>query len=295
MEIMNCPDPLYTPPKPYYTADFNNYLMLHHTVLSSTQDYHLELEAILVYVESGHGRVTINGVVFPVEPGCACMLQTYHAYRFSSAKGDTLHLRVLILDYPLMGAISYRTPDPHQIEAGMDQMPVIRCSPAGQSEFLSIFQKFENVQEDTRLQNVLMKVSLFGQLEELYSRESSNAEPLSYSFPPGWRAWPYITKFCTKNITAADVAAEVGVTVPQLNRELRRISGYDFRRLLTRARVGIAASILLLNGLSTQYISRITGFPSENAMFRGFKEWRGLTPQELREKCFLQKTAIPGT
>lgn len=52
---MNCPDPLYTPPKPYYTADFNNYLMLHHTVLSSTQDYHLELEAILVYVESGHG------------------------------------------------------------------------------------------------------------------------------------------------------------------------------------------------------------------------------------------------
>lgn len=40
MEIARCPDPLYTTPKPCYTADFNHYLTLHRSVLSSEQDYH---------------------------------------------------------------------------------------------------------------------------------------------------------------------------------------------------------------------------------------------------------------
>ena len=293
MEFVNCPDPLYTPPTPYYTADFNNYFTLHHTVVPSAQDYHLERESIFVYVRQGHGHVTINGVIFPLEPGCACLLQTYHAYRFASAKDDALHLTVLIMDYPLLGAIGYRNPNPQMIEASMDQMPIVRLSPQGQGQVEEIFQKFQEAEPAIDLQNSLIKVGLFGQLNVLYATEIHGAKPCGFVFPPGWKAWHYITKFCTKSITAAEVAGEVGLTVPQLNRELRRISGYDFRKLLTRSRVGIAASILLLNGLSTQYISRITGFPSENAMFRGFKEWRGLTPQELREKMLCPENHCP--
>lgn len=293
MEIAKCQDPLYTTPKPYYTADFNNYLTLYRSVLSSEQDYHLEVESILVYVESGRGRVTINGLVFSIEAGYACLLQTYHAYRFSSVKDDALHLRVLVLDYPLLASIGYRVPDPQRIGAAMEQMPVICCSPSTQNEILQIFQKFEQVQQSSDIHDILIKVALCGQLKCLYAQEVRHSMPLPFPPPPGWTAWPYITKFCTKDITAADVAAAVGVTVPQLNRELRWISGYGFHRLLTRARVGIAASILLLNGLSTQYISRITGFSSENAMFRGFREWRGMTPQELRDKMLSPENRCP--
>lgn len=293
MEIARCPDPLYTTPKPCYTADFNHYLTLHRSVLSSEQDYHLEVESVLVYVESGRGGVTINGLIFSIETGCACLLQTYHTYRFSSVKDDVLHLRVLVLDYPLLASIGYRVPDPQRIGAAMEQMPVVHCSPSTQSEMLHIFHKFEQVQEQASTHTILIKVALCGQLKLLYAQEALRAKPLPFPAPAGWNAWPYITKFCTKNLTAADVAAAVGVTVPQLNRELRWISGYSFHRLLTRARVGIAASVLLLNGLSTQYISRITGFPSENTMFRAFREWRGMTPQELREKMLSPENRCP--
>lgn len=122
MEIARCPDPLYTTPKPCYTADFNHYLTLHRSVLSSEQDYHLEVESVLVYVESGRGWVTINGLIFSIETGCACLLQTYHTYRFSSVKDDVLHLRVLVLDYPLLASIGYRC----QIPSG-SAPPWSRC------------------------------------------------------------------------------------------------------------------------------------------------------------------------
>ncbi len=187
MEIARCPDPLYTTPKPCYTADFNHYLTLHRSVLSSEQDYHLEVESVLVYVESGRGGVTINGLIFSIETGCACLLQTYHTYRFSSVKDDVLHLRVLVLDYPLLASIGYRVPDPQRIGAAMEQMPVVHCSPSTQSEMLHIFHKFEQVQEQASTHTILIKVALCGQLKLLYAQEALRAKPLPFPAPAGWK------------------------------------------------------------------------------------------------------------
>lgn len=159
---------------------------------------------------------------------------------------------------------------------------------------IELLHRFQEIPDGSSPENAMIKVGICGQLKSLFFRkEAVQIENGDLPFPLGWRAWPYITKFCTKDITAAGVATALGGTETQLNWELRKISGYDFRKLLTRARVNLSASSLLLKGLSMQYLARMVGFSSENALFYSFKEWRGMTPLDLRAKMLSQENRCP--
>ena len=284
MEISLCREPLYSHPKPYYSKDFNRYLTLQYSVISSSQEYYLEMDPVFLFVRKGTGHLTVNGLIFPIRPGCAFLLQSYHAYRFSAITGAPLDLVAVVLDHTLLGAISYSRPIPGLIQKCMEQIPVLYSTPEVQTQFSALLARLHTVDGETSQSACLIKVAICGQIKSIFLRECSRSSLQKYPLPAAWRAWNYLVSFCTKRVTAAEVADAAGLQASQLNRELRKISGYDYRKLITRTRVGVASSMFLLSGVSMQHIARITGFPSESAFFRAFQEWRGMTPQELKEQ-----------
>lgn len=289
MEISLCSEPLYSHPEPYYSKDLNNYLSLQHSIVSSPQEYHLEMDPVFIYVPEGTGHLTVNGLIFPIQPGCAFLLQSYHAYRFSSTKGIPLHLIAIILDHALLGSLSYSQPIPHIIKEYMWLIPVVYSSPEAQEHFSALITRFQAADAENNLHACLVKIALCGQIKSLFYRECCHSSLQKYPLPPAWQAWNYLVSFCTRDVTAAEAADAAGLQVHELNRELRKISGYDFRKLIIRTRVGVASSMFLLSGVSMPYIARITGFPSESTFFRAFQEWRGITPQEWKAQMLSPK------
>ena len=55
----------------------------------------------MLFVTSGEGVITINGVEFPLSDGSLCWLQSYHTYTIEPAFGSTLSFSLCAYDYPL--------------------------------------------------------------------------------------------------------------------------------------------------------------------------------------------------
>lgn len=285
--------PLCTTPKPYFTADFNNYfLLLHETVSGSLQGI-LENEAVFLYVESGRGVIAINGEDFPLYPGCACFLQTCHVYSLFAHEPEPLRLAVIVMDDSLQSYSSFRRPISGENEERFDEIPHVILSSQKQAEMQELLNRCRQEDCSSDGQGPLIKAALYCQIRLFLRREAASQESKGSSLTIGWNAWAYLTKCSGTHIRPSDIADAFHISVSHLNRELRRISNYDCRSLLARSRVLNATSMLLFNDLSMQYISSCVGFSSEHSFYRSFKAWQGMTPQEYRKRILSPHNRCP--
>ena len=67
-----------------------------------------EDDSLFLYVKSGTGFITINGLVFELKPGCFAWLQSYHVFSLESVWGESLELLVAVYDYPLSCYMTFR-------------------------------------------------------------------------------------------------------------------------------------------------------------------------------------------
>ena len=245
-----------------------------------------ENDSLFLFVTNGSGNIVINGVRFPLSAGSFLWLQSYHTFTIAADTENPLTLQLLVYDYPLSSFLAFRAPSPITTQAIMQILPLMQLSGEQETHIRSIFQEFASFNEAADPGSSLIKVSLLGQLAYFFVRTGILQAGHSHmkQFPLGWQAVLYLGFHFSENLTAASTAAELETTPAALNRELRLVSGHNFGFLLNQMRAAIAAGALLYENISLAYIAERSGFASEVAFYRIFKQHMGMTPLEFREK-----------
>ena len=78
----------------------DKYLRLQHFSITEPMPPISEDESIVFFVTSGEGRITINGVEFPLSTGSLCWLQSYHTYTMSQPSAAHLSLLSAYMTIP---------------------------------------------------------------------------------------------------------------------------------------------------------------------------------------------------
>ena len=102
----------------------DKYLRLQHFSITEPMPPISEDESIVFFVTSGEGRITINGVEFPLSTGSLCWLQSYHTYTIEPTFGSTLEFALCVYDYPLSSYLVMRPMTNPVSRAIMQAMPV---------------------------------------------------------------------------------------------------------------------------------------------------------------------------
>ena len=248
-----------------------------------------EDDSLFVYVTSGSGHLTVNGVVFDLIPGSFCWLQSYHVFSFAPAWGSTLELQVLVYDYPLSSYMTYRSNQPANLTAFSTGMPIYHLSGTRRARVEELLKEFQLYSDRHSAGPNLIKCAILGQLSDLFvemSKEySATHTHIRHHWPLGWILSLFIAYSCAEDLDPKDVAESFGVSVPTLNRELRITTGMNFTQSVNRARINLAASAILFSELSFHFISTFCGFRSEVAFYRTFRELKGMTPQDYRDQA----------
>ena len=269
----------------YFTGP-NKYLTLQKHCIYDITPPISENESIFILVTSGEGLITINGVEFLFNSGAFTWLQSYHTFTIKTLSDSHLEISVFVYDYALSSFLALEAPKSDTIGAIIDAQPIIYPDTKLLKKLQYLFNEFEAENENYDMGSELIKVSILGQLSNIFIKNSikriqnatNNIKPL------GWNAILYISVHFSKDITAEVVAEKFNTTVATLNRELRNISGYNFEQNLNRIRVNIAATALLYVGLSLSYIATYSGFSSEAIFYRNFKKYMGTTPLKYRNQ-----------
>ena len=267
----------------------DKYLKLQDVTVREPMPPITEDDSLLIYVTSGLGHITINGVVFDLRPGAFCWLQSYHVFSLEPNRGHELKLQVLVYDYPLSSYMTYRSNRPAGLTAFSTAMPVYTLSHRQKLQVEDLLDEFRSYNEDFTPGANLIKCSILGQLSyvfiDLCREYSATHTHVRHHWPLGWILSLFIAYSCAEDLDPKSVAESFGVSVPTLNRELRITTGLNFSQSVSRARINLAASAILFSELSFHFISTYCGFRSEVAFYRTFRELKGMTPQEYREQA----------
>lgn len=263
----------------------DKYLRLQHFSITEPMPPISEDESIVFFVTSGEGRITINGVEFPLSTGSLCWLQSYHTYTIEPTFGSTLEFALCVYDYPLSSYLVMRPMTNPVSRAIMQAMPVINIREDKVDIILRLLGEFEAENDNYSRGSSTIKVAVLGQIVFFFINDcvkrAKRHDPASV-MPLGWHATLYIAEHYREQLTSEGVAAEFGCTAAELNRELRRISGRDFQQSLDRMRINIASGAMFFEDVSLSYLLSYSGFTTEASFYRVFKKYKGMAPNEYR-------------
>ena len=281
--------PLCSKPVSGIFAGPDKFLKLQDITIRETTPPTTEDDSLFIYVKSGIGHITINGVVFDLMPGVFGWLQSYHVFTIEPARGSTLELQALVYDYPLSSYMTYRSNRPANLTAFSTAIPIYGLTPPRHAQVEQLLSEFRMYNNDTDSGANLIKCAILGQLSylflELCKEYAATHTHVRHQWPLGWILSLFISYSCAEDLDPKTVAESFGVSVPTLNRELRITTGLNFSQSVSRSRVNLAASAILFSELSFHFISTYCGFRSEVAFYRTFRELKGMTPQEYREQA----------
>lgn len=245
-----------------------------------------ENDSLFLIVAKGRGSIIINGVRFPLAQDSFLWLQSYHTFSITADADAPLTVDVLVYDYPLSSFMAFQAPSPITTQAIMQISPLMQLSGAQAQKIRNIVAEFAGLNPCRDPGSALIKVSLLGQLADFFVRSGilKSGTPRQKQLPLGWHAMLYLGFHFSEDLTAASTALALDTTPAALNRELRLISGHNFSFVLNQMRSCIAAGALLYENVSLAYIAERSGFASEVAFYRIFKQHMGMTPLEYRDK-----------
>jgi len=288
-------DTLLSIPQKWLTADLNNYLTVLRLNIEGSTPHYLEDDSVLFFVNSGKGHIIINGCYFEMKEGTFCYIHNYNTYRIESDYSNPLELIACVYDYSLATYVPFPLLlEPEAYNSTFYHLPVIQTEAKDRAHIKRLFSQLEYPSSDLFSGVKMMKASIIAQMGVVFRRllhqQHNNGLP-PYEFPIGWKIWIYLTKYSGLKLIDQTVADLFGITVNSMNRELRAISGYNFKQLLSRAKISNACSAILMEECSLNYLSRYVGFTSESTFYRAFVKYRGMLPSEYRE--FITSKDIP--
>ena len=99
------------------------------------------------------------------------------------------------------------------------------------------------------------------------------------------QAVAYIEKHFKEELSAADIAAQVGFSREHFSRVFRKYTGVTFKQFLISLRLAVAYRLLVSSELSTTDVALSAGFPDPQNFSRHFKRRYGCPPAEYRKTC----------
>ena len=94
----------------------------------------------------------------------------------------------------------------------------------------------------------------------------------------------------TERLTAASVAAEFGVSVPEMNRLLLYYNEMNFDTLLNATRINKACELLASTNYLVIDVAVAVGYSNIKTFNMNFYRFKEMTPTEFRERITLQRT-----
>lgn len=278
---------LCTEPIRCFSVRRNYFFIAHRMKLTESLPPCFEEVTVCLYVLDGCGKAVVNGLEIDLQPGCECLFNTYHVFEVIPDDDAPLDLVLFAVDNAMMNYLIFNTRTPKESNDVFYTCPVVLLDDGQQREYEDLLARFG--EEDQRKDGfaIQIKAGLFGQLSQI-RHEAQQKSRSSFTPPLGWNILLFLTKFNSQNLTATDVARNFGLSVAAMNRELRRITTYNFNQLLSRARINTVCSLLPLEGLSLRFLGNYIGFSSENSFYRAFRTWKGMNPQEYRDTVLRQ-------
>lgn len=271
-------------PRSNVFAGSDKYLCLQEVTVDHAMFPVCEDDSLFIYVKSGQGSITINGVVFELKPKTLCWLQYYQVFSIEPKLGSTLELDILAYDYQLSSYLAYNEREITCTDLCLRVLPVIYMTDEVDAHIREQLDYFREISDDKDAGSALIKVSILGYLDLFFCRQCvQNEEEMTAEMPVGWSACIYIANQCTKQLEASHVAELFDVTPNELNHELKMCMGMNFSQMLNRGRAHVAMTAILFEGIPFNYIASSAGFKSEIVFFRTFKKLTGVTPQEYRD------------
>jgi len=93
-----------------------------------------------------------------------------------------------------------------------------------------------------------------------------------------------ITENLSQNLSAADIAAELGMTESRFSRFFRRATGNTFTDFVNRVRINRACQLLMESDSLITDICYVVGFNNVANFNRRFLDIKGMTPREYRRQ-----------
>ena len=94
----------------------------------------------------------------------------------------------------------------------------------------------------------------------------------------------------TERLTAASVAAEFGVSVPEMNRLLLYYNEMNFDTLLNSTRINKACEMLVSTDYLVIDVAVAVGYSNIKTFNMNFYRFKEMTPTEFRDRITLQRT-----
>ena len=288
MEILGQSDmPLLTRPSAYFSTELDAVQKVRTLILRTPLSPVLENGRVLIYVASGSGTITINGLIIRLETGNVCSLLSSHVFSIAPDPNTVIELKCVAYDYPTISYLLFYEPSEERLSDGLplySAFPVLQPDRDGRRELERCIKKMEqeDLQPDSFSEEI--KSVLFFQILMFLSHEQIKmAETSSAALPLGWKIFSFIENFSNQWMSPQEVAQTFGISVRKLNYVLRSITSYNASQLMNRVRLNISKTFLLYDNVPLCYVANATGFKSEAAFISAFKAYHGETPKEYRD------------
>jgi PAS domain S-box-containing protein len=94
-----------------------------------------------------------------------------------------------------------------------------------------------------------------------------------------------VRRRCTENLRVAELADIAGMTVAQLERNMKRVFGLSAKQFVLRTRLELALHLLSVEKMSLADVAARCGYYDQAAFTRQFKRVVGLTPGDYRARA----------
>jgi AraC family transcriptional activator of pobA len=249
-----------------------------------------------LYIQSGAGNASFNGVVHSFRTPCAILVPPGFNHGFSFSRDITGHIiTILRPQMPFVsdrpgGAFAAWLNGPRLVE--MEDAPAEDCALAAltvnriQTEFQSR-KPYKNSILESMLKTMIVLVSRPA-LSELQAEDGRPA----YSDARVEKFLELIDRHFREHRPVAFYADTLGLSPTHLNRLVRRLTGETTQHMIAHKLIGTAKRDLIAMPSSVQHIAYSLGFSDPAYFSRFFQNFTGETPRSfrLRERARLAET-----
>ncbi|MBR2444258.1 MAG: helix-turn-helix transcriptional regulator [Clostridia bacterium] len=224
---------------------------------------HLHNSFELLYVSQGEVLVTVDEAEHSIKAGQAILIlpNRIHGYKTPKSSKSTLFIF----------ASNYINTFYQRVRGKSPKKPVFLLDEG-------LVNELREARDTMLLKSLLYRVA-YVQLTSTEFVERKNKGADTYG-----RILSFISQHYTEQITAKDIAKELGYDHRYVTSLIKKGLHSTFRRLLNEYRVSHAQYLLTAEAKTISQVAYECGYDSLCSFNRNFKEIVGMTPREFREK-----------
>lgn len=263
-------------------------------ILTSSFPLHRHDFIEIEFIVSGSGQEKINGISYPIGPGCLNMIMPWHSHEIIVDDKSRIELfkcsfqtELIIQENPIFNELGV------MLFKKTELSPICQLKPEEQAIVHDLLKSLFNEYHNINLwKNMLICTKIF-ELIILFdrSRKSHILEQNQTSAESKYTIWQiveYIHLKYNEDLTLKDLSDIFHYSESHINNLLIRNVGLNFHDILQESRVRNACSLLLTPNLTTSDIATMVGYHSRDALYNAFNKIKGMSPDNYRN-FMLQK------